>query len=95
VAATRHSWARLKEHNYLCRKCGMVKVHVYDETLMTWTALWHLPDGTQDVRSRVAPCAPGEKTDGRLAIWRACGAPDVKKHRRNDGDNVDVSGLRE
>lgn len=77
---TRHSWARLKEHEYLCRRCGTTRVHVYDDG-GGWTALWGRPDGTQDVGARTPPCEPGVKTDGRLAVWRACGSPDVKKER--------------
>lgn len=69
MSAAHHAWVKVKDHNYICRKCGMRKVNV-NTGRDGWIAEWHAPDGSV-ARLRLAPpCAVGPETAERLA-WLA------------------------
>lgn len=62
---TRHSWVKLKVHNYLCRKCGTGKRNQQREN-GEWFATYHKADGTAIVSAHVPTCERGELTAERL-----------------------------
>jgi Zn finger protein HypA/HybF involved in hydrogenase expression len=66
----RHSWVRIREHNYMCKKCGMGKINIQVGD-KEWEQNYLFPDGTEGRRSRVPPCAPGVFTESRVARLEA------------------------
>ena len=74
MADPRHRWLRLREHLYICPKCGTCKknVHARNGTQWEWHTIFETPDGNvlHQVPARVPPCSPGPKTDAILR-WHA------------------------
>ena len=66
----RHSWTKLKIHNYLCRKCGMGKRNAQDPN-GGWFTTWHKSDGEAVVSAHVPPCETGALTAELLDWLRA------------------------
>lgn len=66
----RHRWVKLKEHKYLCSKCGTGKTN---EELgpSYWQQRYALPNGKEIVSRHVPPCEPGPETDKRIEQFRA------------------------
>lgn len=65
----RHSWTKLKLHNYLCRKCGTGKRNERRET-GEWFATFHRADGSVIASAHVPACETGQLTDERLKWLR-------------------------
>ncbi len=66
---SRHSWTKLKLHNYLCKKCGTGKRNAQRES-GEWFTTWHRADGTVVVSIATPACEPGELTPERLEWLR-------------------------
>jgi hypothetical protein len=62
----RHRWVKLREHTYICRKCGTGRENAQDE-YGNWFATFHRPDGRSVRLSHVPPCEPGPRTADYLA----------------------------
>lgn len=60
-ASFRHSWAKLREHAYICRKCGMGRVNAQRPDGQ-WFTTFHKPDGRSVVAIHVPPCEKGPRT---------------------------------
>lgn len=62
----RHArWVKLREHTYICARCGAGKVK---EELgkNDWITTYHLPDGTSQVLEHAPPCESGPRTEKAL-----------------------------
>lgn len=70
MSKSRHSWTKLKVHNYLCKKCGTGKRNVQSEN-GEWFATYHRADGTVVVSAQTPPCETGQLTKERLDWLRA------------------------
>jgi hypothetical protein len=68
--STRHRWIKLAIHNYLCAKCGTVKVNEQIGE-REYRQRYHVPDGTQKVLRHVPLCEPGPQTKVRLDFYLA------------------------
>lgn len=66
---TRHRWAKLRTHVYLCRTCGTGRVNSHDDA--GWVATWHRPDGSSVLGGATPGCAPGSRTAAALAKYAA------------------------
>lgn len=60
----RHKWVHLREHVYICRKCGTGRVNV-ELGENTWAAHWFRPDGSETV-GLTPPCEIGPRTAAYL-----------------------------
>jgi rubredoxin len=89
----RHSWVRIREHNYMCKKCGMGKINIQVGD-KEWEQNYLFPDGTEGRRSRVPPCAPGVFTESRVARLAALPTTDgLEAAREKIAENKgEVSG---
>ena len=65
----RHSWAKLRIHVYICRKCGMGKVNSMGDG--GWVATYHGPDGKSEPAQYVPSCERGPLTEKYLAKYAA------------------------
>jgi hypothetical protein len=71
---TRHSWTKLKLHNYLCRKCGTGKRNARREN-GEWFATYHRANGEAVESIHVPPCETGPLTAKRLEWLRVRSEP--------------------
>lgn len=63
----RHSWVKLRVHVYICRVCGMGKVHDPKD----WVATYHCSDGYSRRGGHTPPCEVGERTPAALQKYAA------------------------
>lgn len=63
----KHRWFRLREHVYICRKCGMGKVNAIERG--AWTVTFHKPDGSSSRSARTPSCEAGPMTDRYLGKY--------------------------
>jgi hypothetical protein len=66
MTLVRHRWVKLREHVYICRKCGTGKVNAQDGD-GRWFATFNRPDGRSIVAARVPACEVGPRTAAHLA----------------------------
>lgn len=68
--AKRHSWAKVKLHCYVCRKCATCFENRQDR-VGGWFRTWSLPDGSRLHSFTTPPCEPGRTTEKRLQHYAA------------------------
>lgn len=68
MSGTRHRWVRLREHVYVCKRCGTGKVNAEKEPGW-WVTTYHCPNGFSAESRVVPPCEPGPKTVAALAKY--------------------------
>ena len=68
MASARHSWIRVAEHCYVCRRCALCRRNERRDG--QWLTVWFPPNGGRVQRSQVpVPCEAGALTDKRLAHY--------------------------
>lgn len=65
----RHRWVRLREHVYICKKCGCGKVNE-ERRRGEWVTWFHAADGTTTARG-TPECCVGERSQIYLDKYRA------------------------
>ena len=66
----RHRWVKVREHVYICRKCGCGRVNT-QTSRGEWFTTFHRPDGRSVVDSHVPLCQPGPRTAAALRKYEA------------------------
>ncbi len=61
----RHSWVKLREHHYICQKCGCGCVNFQDHREQ-WASKYCLPTGEAKVLRHTPACEVGPKTQKYL-----------------------------
>ena len=85
----RHSWVRIREHNYMCKRCGMGKINIQTGE-KSWEQNYLFPDGTEGRRERVPPCEDGEFTASRTEQLAAMATTDgLEAAREKIADEVE------
>lgn len=60
----RHRWTRLREHVYICRKCGCGKVN--EKIGNEWQTTYHRPDDISEIANAVPACVVGPRTNAAI-----------------------------